>query len=401
MSATIDTNDAGGWWHRHFGDAAAAPWTDLARCLMEDESVWPVPSFYAMEASDVVLALQEAAQVEDDSCVSRDAWTRFLTRCGPLEDCLVHAIEGMFEEDTARQTYRALRLPRCSSQKPRPVTTSSTAAFDNALTQQRLVQTKDGLAWWRHSIRARTVPTAAFMATLLQSHRPTTMSPRAVSVFLDILCFGAKDSISLAEWELFLLRFGPFGTAVDRAIACVESRGAVAPWFHGTLTRQQVTALLDDAPDGTFLVRFSQQHADKFTLAYMKAVAGAPRQLKNVLIGYRPLDGYRALDGGSGLAYPSVAALVRDCDRLGTPVTSKLAADANAKLRTVQTTEYNVFGTYCHVPPMMATPMDNAPPSWPQVVRQMEATKESTVGEYSTLSEQHLNQNSGLHGQQR
>ena len=152
----------------------------------------------------------------------------------------------------------------------------------------------EGVEWWRQVIFPRTsIPVADLIGSLLQCQNIVLpqMPPKMIAVYLT-MCLEGKAVIELKEWERFLVRFGPFRISVSKAVQCFQERDAIAPWFHGLITRAEAEAALHQTDDGTFLVRFSETQPDKFSLSYMKVHTDplymGKREIKNVLIIHKP-----------------------------------------------------------------------------------------------------------------
>ncbi|KAH9186613.1 hypothetical protein AeNC1_011409 [Aphanomyces euteiches] len=382
------------WWHDRFG-TEAAPCSAVAHELLHTEQMWPFPEFYEIDQEDLTTILE--ACNDNKSIMSLDDWGDFLMRYGPLEECFVHIIreihgeEDIQHEDSlsldelsmdasemsmfTRRVYRGVRLPPSKNQTtnrlqaPTPEASIAKVRLEHLKQLERFKhltspatilyheQSKEGLAWWYRTFTAKSIPTKQVVDKLLTwsvIRKPRSVSTEIIATYLQVF-FGSKDNITLSDWELFLLRFGPAETSIETAVFCLQQNdGYLAPWFHGVLTRDQVSALLQDAEDGAFLVRFSQKHMKMFTLSYVKQDERG-RRVKHVLLGYKPNDGFRAQDGGSGLAYTSIVALIADSERLVTPIVSKLSVATNAKLRDIHAAQaqnvavYDTFGDYAQL----------------------------------------------------
>lgn len=58
--------------------------------------------------------------------------------------------------------------------------------------------------------------------------------------------------VTILRFQEFLKTFGPFEHAIHRAVETAQEK-----WFHGYMSREESTKMLEPFPKGTFLVRFS------------------------------------------------------------------------------------------------------------------------------------------------
>ncbi|KAH9141105.1 hypothetical protein AeRB84_014677 [Aphanomyces euteiches] len=366
------------WWHDRFG-TEAAPCSAVAHELLHTEQMWPFPEFYEIDQEDLTTILE--ACNDNKSIMSLDDWGDFLMRYGPLEECFVHIIreihgeEDIQHEDSlslddlsmdasemsmfTRRVYRGVRLPPSKNQTtnrrqaPTPEASIAKVRLEHLKQLERFKhltspatilyheQSKEGLAWWYRTFTAMSIPTKQVVDKLLTwsvIRKPRSVSTEIIAAYLQVF-FGSKDNITLSDWELFLLRFGPAETSIETAVFCLQQNdGYLTPWFHGVLTRDQVSALLQDAEDGAFLARKTRE-AGESSMSFLAT---------------NPTYSF-STNGGSGLAYTSIVALIADSERLVTPIVSKLSVATNAKLRDIHAAQaqnvavYDTFGDYAQL----------------------------------------------------
>ena len=94
-----------------------------------------------------------------------------------------------------------------------------------------------------------------------------------------------QTMISRKQMKDFISRCGPLRLCCRRALDnFFESTGRLYPWFHGKISRSQSTALIERAGGGSFLIRASERHADKFTVVYGEETNQDGIHVRNVLL---------------------------------------------------------------------------------------------------------------------
>ena len=69
-----------------------------------------------------------------------------------------------------------------------------------------------------------------------------------------IIDYNGSENVAPKEFNNFLRAFGPLAKSIDNVKELYK-----APWWHGFLSSEEASRLLEEKPSGTFLVRFVSQ----------------------------------------------------------------------------------------------------------------------------------------------
>jgi len=104
-----------------------------------------------------------------------------------------------------------------------------------------------------------------------------------------------------------LKAFGPLGKCLYNVNMLLSQ-----PWFHGFLTSKESDLLLDAAPRGTFLLRFSKSTTGSFALAYKCKDGSGPATMQHIMITSALPDGFKIREGNSTFKlFDSLAAIIK------------------------------------------------------------------------------------------
>lgn len=81
--------------------------------------------------------------------------------------------------------------------------------------------------------------------------------------------------INVYKWSEFLKGFGPLDNIINNVRSILT-----APWFYGFLTSREAELLLENHPEGTFLIRFSRSSGGSFALAFVQE----PGKILHILV---------------------------------------------------------------------------------------------------------------------
>jgi len=130
-------------------------------------------------------------------------------------------------------------------------------------------------------------------------------------------------SVHQAQYETFLMRFGPINVAFGKAASSFFSDEGccLVSWFHGTISRKFAENRIRGLPHGSFLIRFSNQEPDKFSLTHMKET-----NIRHCLIYNVGVKGFSLTRNGNE-SYPNITHLihVHSANRLSKPVRSQIS----------------------------------------------------------------------------
>jgi hypothetical protein len=162
-----------------------------------------------------------------------------------------------------------------------------------------------GRQFWKQmcGLRATIVDWQTFFAAL-QRQCPDPIDARLLQNILD---YSRTGFVSQYKFSEFLKAFGPLAQCLRNVNALLSKA-----WFHGFLSSKECELLLDAAPKGTFLVRFSKSTTGSFALAYKcKDGPSSPQTMQHILITASLPEGFKIREGRSAFkVFESLDAIV-------------------------------------------------------------------------------------------
>jgi hypothetical protein len=162
-----------------------------------------------------------------------------------------------------------------------------------------------GRLFWKEicGLRATMLDWDTFFAALCQRCR----DPIDSKVLQNILDNSRTGFVSQYKFNEFLKAFGP----LERCLRNVNELLSQT-WFHGFLTSKESEMLLDPAPKGTFLLRFSKSTTGSFALAFKSRDGSGPQTMSHIVITSALPAGFKIREGNSTYKlFDSLVAIIK------------------------------------------------------------------------------------------
>lgn len=136
--------------------------------------------------------------------------------------------------------------------------------FENAEEKVEILD-PDGFELWVDVVGNETNITAdvSKVVKALIQRLGVNLSTSERKIVIQVLDPSHTGQISSLRWNEFLKGFGPLAKCLYNLQEMLAK-----PWFHGFLSRDDATKLLEVEPKGTFMVRFSSTKPGSFSLAH-------------------------------------------------------------------------------------------------------------------------------------
>jgi hypothetical protein len=162
-----------------------------------------------------------------------------------------------------------------------------------------------GRLFWKEicGLRATMLDWDTFFGALSQRCR----DPIDSKVLQNILDNSRTGFVSQYKFNEFLKAFGP----LERCLRNVNELLSQT-WFHGFLTSKESEMLLDPAPRGTFLLRFSKSTTGSFALAFKARDGSGPQTMSHIMITSALPAGFKIREGNSTYKlFDSLVAIIK------------------------------------------------------------------------------------------